>query len=81
MRTVVGMTLNFLLCGVMLLTAVASGHHIWWRAAWYLLFAVFAALVYWISRWMRGPGSELGTAVPSLSLTERALDDEKRERG
>jgi len=41
---------------------------------------LLALPIYWITRWMRGPGSEFGTPVPSLSLSERALDDARDNR-
>jgi hypothetical protein len=39
-----------------------------------------ALAIYWIARLMRGKGGELGPPIPSLNLSERAVDSDGTTR-
>ena len=80
MKTIVGGIAIFVLCGAIIITAMLAEE--WHLGHWgiSLGMAVFGALIYRITRWMRGPGSEFGTPVPSLDLTQRELEDDGPQR-
>jgi len=81
LRTIVGTILVFSLCGLILAFAVWSGFHdLWGRVVRVVAYSMLAVAIYWSTRWIRGPGSELGTPVPSLDLAERTLNSDSSSR-
>jgi len=75
MRKIVGPILIVALCLVILGIAIVTAEFEMHELGYFLILGVGVA-VYHVTRWMRGPGSELGTPVPSLNLAERELDEE-----
>lgn len=70
-KKIAGTIAIFVLCGLILVVVALADQ---WHLGHYaisLSVVLFGGLIYRITRWMRGPGSEIGTPVPSLNLTER----------
>ena len=79
MKSIVGALLIVALCIALLVVVYFAEELHLGHLAISLGVAVFGGLMYRITRWMRGPGSEFGTPVPSLGLTERELDKDTPE--
>ena len=79
MKTIAGALAIVLLCCAILGVEVLAAQFELGEIAYFLILPI-ALAVYYVTRWMRGPGSELGTPVPSLNLSEHALDDDSSSK-